>query len=681
MAVLLGASACGGSASDRAAAGLTPMETPVLAVPERVLVVPVAVEGPMPANGRVSLGLASSGGTVPVSVEGEVFWIGAAQAPPERGGAIPFELAWLGPAGVWTATPASASARPASVGTWAIVAKMPAMAGSSMMRLDDRAFPIQWASLGPVPGFGHQRGSEPGIRTELLRESEWLRRALGKASRSPASRWRARLVEANLGMRGPATLALFPDRVIEALAMQSEGLWSAGLSRLQAIDPDLALRLRWRLGTVLSFDEPMTGSAPAAGAAGIGAVGGPGIAAPAWQVEGAGLAPLLRDLTDSTLPPTEVAARARGWLDLQPPALVWVIDDCGAGDGVTRPLRPSIGIANLTMAPMVVGIPRQTGAGAPDLVTVPPVGVTRLLLQTPLVHTGPPIAGLAPLDRSAVAESRTTTVELRVGDIPITRVVAARALRVSPPGLSIGPLRPDWTMSGWMSIGAQPADEGADRVPDARMSPDWATGVLLSKDQQAPSILSGAFGRSVMPDELRAARWVVYVECRRPRSPGLPEPSTPVTNAPAAPEPESTLGHVSRSESGGGQVSSGSGGSATAAADPIERVTVYLGAYERSIGVYSVAPDGSFFDLTRASAAGGEPRAIGRVPVRVGADRWSCWIPVPPGCIERGTFVHLGITRTDARGVRTAWPRAMMPWQREPGRAVVDMSAWPEPQN
>jgi len=30
----------------------------------------------------------------------------------------------------------------------------------------------------------------------------------------------------------------------------------------------------------------------------------------------------------------------------------------------------------------------------------------------------------------------------------------------------------------------------------------------------------------------------------------------------------------------------------------------------------------------------------------------------------------------DARGVRTAWPRALTPWQEEPSRAVLDTTTW-----
>jgi hypothetical protein len=34
------------------------------------------------------------------------------------------------------------------------------------------------------------------------------------------------------------------------------------------------------------------------------------------------------------------------------------------------------------------------------------------------------------------------------------------------------------------------------------------------------------------------------------------------------------------------------------------------------------------------------------------------------------------VVRVDGRGRRSAWPRPMLPWQDEPGRAALDTRAW-----
>ena len=56
---------------------------------------------------------------------------------------------------------------------------------------------------------------------------------------------------------------------------------------------------------------------------------------------------------------------------------------------------------------------------------------------------------------------------------------------------------------------------------------------------------------------------------------------------------------------------------------------------------------------------------------------WSVRLVIPDRAIEaRGTQLRLGIERRDALARRSAWPRAMLPWQGECARAAIDLSAW-----
>jgi hypothetical protein len=66
----------------------------------------------------------------------------------------------------------------------------------------------------------------------------------------------------------------------------------------------------------------------------------------------------------------------------------------------------------------------------------------------------------------------------------------------------------------------------------------------------------------------------------------------------------------------------------------------------------------------------------GHVDVRRTADRWAFRITLPPGAVEADGLVRLGICRTDALARRSSWPRPMLPWQKEPGRAVLDCAFW-----
>ena len=56
---------------------------------------------------------------------------------------------------------------------------------------------------------------------------------------------------------------------------------------------------------------------------------------------------------------------------------------------------------------------------------------------------------------------------------------------------------------------------------------------------------------------------------------------------------------------------------------------------------------------------------------------WSARLVVPERVIEsRGEMLRIGIERRDALARRSAWPRAMLPWQGSCARAAIDLSQW-----
>ncbi len=55
---------------------------------------------------------------------------------------------------------------------------------------------------------------------------------------------------------------------------------------------------------------------------------------------------------------------------------------------------------------------------------------------------------------------------------------------------------------------------------------------------------------------------------------------------------------------------------------------------------------------------------------------WSFRLTIPERFIEDGRAFRFGMQRLTDRGVRSAWPRAMLPWQRSVPRAAVDFAKW-----
>jgi len=71
-------------------------------------------------------------------------------------------------------------------------------------------------------------------------------------------------------------------------------------------------------------------------------------------------------------------------------------------------------------------------------------------------------------------------------------------------------------------------------------------------------------------------------------------------------------------------------------------------------------------------AAGAEAGAT----VASRAGKWVCEVTIPAWCIEADGTLRIGLERVDGRGARSAFPRAMLAWQEEPGRVMVDTGAW-----
>lgn len=101
-----------------------------------------------------------------------------------------------------------------------------------------------------------------------------------------------------------------------------------------------------------------------------------------------------------------------------------------------------------------------------------------------------------------------------------------------------------------------------------------------------------------------------------------------------------------------------------------ERVDLHLGPTANPLGLIRVWRDG------RVETFGAIIDSTDAPTVIRSDDRWSARIPIPPTCIEPGNLLRLGLTRLDARGQRSAVPRAIMPWHDHPARVAVDLTSW-----
>ncbi len=100
-----------------------------------------------------------------------------------------------------------------------------------------------------------------------------------------------------------------------------------------------------------------------------------------------------------------------------------------------------------------------------------------------------------------------------------------------------------------------------------------------------------------------------------------------------------------------------------------DEVTLWFGQRGNAAAVLHISRDG----VLRSDE---HPESETRLPVAAQADRWSVTVPVPQEAVEPGGKLRLGITRRDPRGLRTAWPRRLMPWEHEPSRAVINLASW-----
>jgi hypothetical protein len=160
--------------------------------------------------------------------------------------------------------------------------------------------------------------------------------------------------------------------------------------------------------------------------------------------------------------------------------------------------------------------------------------------------------------------------------------------------------------------------------------PQWMVGVpSIAPPERATAALLRRVGDA----------WEVYVECRRPAQ---GEPRAPEADA----DPQLS----------GDDVGGEGEGSELTVPPPRDIVRVHLGPSNAPGRVITLSAPPE--DQTPWS------------------DRWTARATIPESEIEAGQTLRIGIERIDERGVRTTWPRPVLPGQSLVPRAVIDLTTW-----
>lgn len=518
------------------------------------------------------------------------FWVGLV-----RHASLPN---WIGSVGQWEARAYSEirntpdTLRPP--GSWFIAVALPIDAVGQGLWFGQTRYELNWL---PDP----ERSLLEADNAQTTRDfgDFWARRLDDDALRDPAVRsaieqyhrdpfqnWRARLLVDGLDpdrTRARETQALSTgdiesaeqaliaqtpaNRLLSTIARQQEARWQIILGRIWLIDPDTAERVKLALMRTASFGERTL---------------------PLWNADTTGLARLAHDLLSPFVDDQTRVLRAKAWLEAQPRALSWIIDDQGQLEAGTDRLLPTIGVLSLPSTPGESLLRIDTGLAAPLLSSVPPNR------QHPVQV---PIDPISVNPASPMIE--TLPISLRIGRHNARHELIASRIPAKAPFVRIGPLLSDWTMTALLS----------DRPLEGASPP---------QDRATVGILR----RTLAPDRRNThAGWQLYIEC-------------------ASPQP-------------------GRAG---------DSLTVWIGPRAQPIAAWRVTPDGRV--ETVAASSPGRIREPA-VQTRLLGDRWIAQINLPESAFDEDAQLMLGLERTDADGVHSAWPRRMIPGQPEPGRLII----------
>lgn len=520
----------------------------------------------------------------------EPFWVGL----------TPYQSlpTWTRVAGRWDATPydqiRSTPIEQRSTGSWFIQVPLPIDAVGQGLWFGQDRYELNWL---PDPEralleAGSAQRSIDFARfwsvhlDETTLRDPGVRDALQQYHRDPFQNWRSRLLTDGLDpdrTRARETHAQATNiadtiklelqtqtpavALLAAIARQQQARWQIILGRLWLIDPATANRMKLALIRTVRFEERTL---------------------PLWNADNTDLSRLAHDLLSPFVDDDTRVLRAKAWLEKQPRAAAWVIDDQGTLEAGTGRFLATLGVISLPSEPGGSLVRIDAGLESPILETIPHNSLHAL--QVPIEPQD-----VSPLN----PQINTTRVNLRLARWSQTHDLIASRVPAGAPFARIGPLLADWTMPSLLNN--RPLEH-------ASISPDRVTNGILWRTA-APSRRNPSAG------------WRLFFEC-------------------AAANP--------------GQVP--------------DALTIWIGPREYPTAAWRITPDALIQTITS------NPALIipqPSVETRLLEDRWVVQIDLPDIVFDQDGQLMLGVERTDADGVHSAWPRRMIPGQREPGRLII----------
>jgi hypothetical protein len=527
---------------------------------------------------------------------------------------------WFGPRWSWSVrswdqtddAPAEEGAAQAGL----LVIEPPLATASASLWLGERRVPLQW-----LPSPSGLAAAHPGFRLSptLPAEafgSEVARLLLREESSNPLTRWRARLAIDGLALDANPPVG-------QPTARRAE--FSAPPLELLASQHDQ----RWQAALARLHAHDASAAARLAARLARFVLVEPGLPVPAWESDLSTLEQLLDDLLNPRLSPQRGAELADAFLSSQASGVAWVTDDAGllvargdprtqgtgaaATNDAPRQAWASVAVANLSDRATTCSVLSATDDTTPEPRAIEPGRV--VLWTAPLLpshESGDLTPAGSPSPALALASGS------RLAELDVT--VGGWSTRLA---VLDGVLRA--TPPGLATGPFQPDLAMVEWLAEAssdRQEPAWATAALI---QRVRSPREG-----VLPDRA----WEIFVEARTPTDLAGLDPST-------------------------------------------DAIFLYAGPPGAPISAWRIARDGAITNLLPdAAAIEDELGATQRAASTPLADRWTVRIPLPIHSIEADGLMRIGMFRIDPRGVRSSWPRALTPWQREPSRAAIQTRDW-----